>query len=135
MEIQMAISDYQKEKAELGIKHEVTDAPAPEMNRDSREIQFNRSRWPIKHCLSSGEKFPHSFGRSIACFACVESRFVSTKTVTKAPFEKYSEKIIPNPRDFQDLSEQQEALAVEVTIPNCHKQAIRSRDASKWRDR
>ncbi|GFT64551.1 retrovirus-related Pol polyprotein from transposon RE1 [Trichonephila clavipes] len=23
---------------------------------------------------------------------------------------------------------------VEVTIPNCHKQAIRSRDASKWRD-
>ncbi|GFX16103.1 retrovirus-related Pol polyprotein from transposon RE1 [Trichonephila clavipes] len=35
---------------------------------------------------------------------------------------------------FSDLSEQQEALMVEVTIPNCHKQAIRSRDASKWRD-
>ncbi|GFS94797.1 retrovirus-related Pol polyprotein from transposon TNT 1-94 [Trichonephila clavipes] len=33
-----------------------------------------------------------------------------------------------------DLSEQQEALMVEVTIPNCYKQAIRSRDASKWRD-
>ncbi|GFU43894.1 retrovirus-related Pol polyprotein from transposon RE1 [Trichonephila clavipes] len=32
------------------------------------------------------------------------------------------------------LSEQQEALMVEVTIPNCYKQAIRSRDSSKWRD-
>ncbi|GFT17785.1 retrovirus-related Pol polyprotein from transposon RE1 [Trichonephila clavipes] len=32
------------------------------------------------------------------------------------------------------LSEQQEALMVEVTIPNCYKQAIRSRDASKWHD-
>ncbi|GFX31274.1 retrovirus-related Pol polyprotein from transposon TNT 1-94 [Trichonephila clavipes] len=35
---------------------------------------------------------------------------------------------------FSDLSEQQEALMVEVTIPNCYKQAIRCRDASKWRD-
>ncbi|GFX10989.1 retrovirus-related Pol polyprotein from transposon TNT 1-94 [Trichonephila clavipes] len=35
---------------------------------------------------------------------------------------------------FSDLSEQQEALTVEVTIPNCYKQAIRSRDASKWHD-
>ncbi|GFT97694.1 retrovirus-related Pol polyprotein from transposon RE1 [Trichonephila clavipes] len=35
--------------------------------------------------------------------------------------------------DFQILSEQQ-ALMVEVTIPNCYKQAIRSRDASKWHD-
>ncbi|GFT69937.1 retrovirus-related Pol polyprotein from transposon RE1 [Trichonephila clavipes] len=35
---------------------------------------------------------------------------------------------------FPDLSEQQEALMVEVTIPNCYKQAIRSRDASKWHD-
>ncbi|GFX34793.1 retrovirus-related Pol polyprotein from transposon TNT 1-94 [Trichonephila clavipes] len=35
---------------------------------------------------------------------------------------------------FSDLSEQQEALMVEVTIPNCYKQAIRSRDASKWQD-
>ncbi|GFW85559.1 retrovirus-related Pol polyprotein from transposon TNT 1-94 [Trichonephila clavipes] len=33
---------------------------------------------------------------------------------------------------FSDLSEQQEALMVEVTIPNCYKQVIRSRDASKW---
>ncbi|GFT16421.1 retrovirus-related Pol polyprotein from transposon TNT 1-94 [Trichonephila clavipes] len=32
------------------------------------------------------------------------------------------------------LSEEQEALMVEVTIPNCYKQAIRSRDASKWHD-
>ncbi|GFX52771.1 retrovirus-related Pol polyprotein from transposon RE1 [Trichonephila clavipes] len=32
------------------------------------------------------------------------------------------------------LSEQQEALMVEVTIPNCYKQAVRSRDASKWHD-
>ncbi|GFT10310.1 retrovirus-related Pol polyprotein from transposon TNT 1-94 [Trichonephila clavipes] len=32
------------------------------------------------------------------------------------------------------LSEQKEALMVEVTIPNCYKQAIRSRDASKWHD-
>ncbi|GFS59596.1 hypothetical protein TNCV_2581111 [Trichonephila clavipes] len=37
-------------------------------------------------------------------------------------------------RGFSDLSEQQEALMVEVTIPNCYKQAIRSRDASKWHD-
>ncbi|GFU28632.1 retrovirus-related Pol polyprotein from transposon RE1 [Trichonephila clavipes] len=35
---------------------------------------------------------------------------------------------------FSDLSEQQEALMVEVTIPYCYKQAIRSRDASKWHD-
>ncbi|GFV76766.1 retrovirus-related Pol polyprotein from transposon TNT 1-94 [Trichonephila clavipes] len=35
---------------------------------------------------------------------------------------------------FSDLSEQQKALMVEVTIPNCYKQAIRSRDASKWHD-
>ncbi|GFV41175.1 retrovirus-related Pol polyprotein from transposon RE1 [Trichonephila clavipes] len=35
---------------------------------------------------------------------------------------------------FSDLPEQQEALMVEVTIPNCYKQAIRSRDASKWHD-
>ncbi|GFW50773.1 retrovirus-related Pol polyprotein from transposon TNT 1-94 [Trichonephila clavipes] len=34
---------------------------------------------------------------------------------------------------FSDLSEQQ-ALMVEVTIPNCYKEAIRSRDASKWHD-
>ncbi|GFW04079.1 retrovirus-related Pol polyprotein from transposon TNT 1-94 [Trichonephila clavipes] len=37
-------------------------------------------------------------------------------------------------KGFSDLSEQQESLMVEVTIPNCYKQAIRSRDASKWHD-
>ncbi|GFW43310.1 retrovirus-related Pol polyprotein from transposon TNT 1-94 [Trichonephila clavipes] len=37
-------------------------------------------------------------------------------------------------KGFSDLSEQQEALMVEVTIHNCYKQAIRSRDASKWHD-
>ncbi|GFU19376.1 retrovirus-related Pol polyprotein from transposon TNT 1-94 [Trichonephila clavipes] len=75
------------------------------------------------------------------------SRLVSkTSTETPSTSEKpdvssdnhsfdpmYREEIIPNPRDFSDLSEQQ-ALMVEVTIPNCYKQAIRSRDASKWRD-
>ncbi|GFU00497.1 retrovirus-related Pol polyprotein from transposon TNT 1-94 [Trichonephila clavipes] len=35
---------------------------------------------------------------------------------------------------FSDLSEQQEALMVEVTIPNCYKQAIRSRYLSKRHD-
>ncbi|GFW15439.1 retrovirus-related Pol polyprotein from transposon TNT 1-94 [Trichonephila clavipes] len=35
---------------------------------------------------------------------------------------------------FSDLSEQQEALMVEVIITNCYKQAVRSRDASKWHD-
>ncbi|GFX58780.1 retrovirus-related Pol polyprotein from transposon TNT 1-94 [Trichonephila clavipes] len=35
---------------------------------------------------------------------------------------------------FSDLSEQQKSLMVEVTIPKCYKQAIRSRDASTWRD-
>ncbi|GFS99930.1 retrovirus-related Pol polyprotein from transposon TNT 1-94 [Trichonephila clavipes] len=42
--------------------------------------------------------------------------------------------LIPCTEGFSDLSEQQEALMVEVTIPNCYKQAIRSRDASKWHD-
>ncbi|GFX44056.1 retrovirus-related Pol polyprotein from transposon RE1 [Trichonephila clavipes] len=45
-------------------------------------------------------------------------------------FRKYN----TESQGFSDLSEQQEALMVEVTIPNCYKQAIRSRDASKWRD-
>ncbi|GFV64975.1 retrovirus-related Pol polyprotein from transposon TNT 1-94 [Trichonephila clavipes] len=36
--------------------------------------------------------------------------------------------------ESQGFSEQQEALMVEVTIPNCYKQAVRSRDASKWHD-
>ncbi|GFS69238.1 retrovirus-related Pol polyprotein from transposon TNT 1-94 [Trichonephila clavipes] len=43
-------------------------------------------------------------------------------------------KLVETINGFSDLSEQQEALMVEVTIPNCYKQAIRSRDASKWHD-
>ncbi|GFW43299.1 retrovirus-related Pol polyprotein from transposon RE1 [Trichonephila clavipes] len=43
-------------------------------------------------------------------------------------------KLVDTINGFSDLSEQQEALMVEVTIPNCYKQAIRSRDASKWHD-
>ncbi|GFV33697.1 retrovirus-related Pol polyprotein from transposon TNT 1-94 [Trichonephila clavipes] len=42
-------------------------------------------------------------------------------------------KLVETINGFSDLSEQQ-ALMVEVTIPNCYKQAIRSRDASKWHD-
>ncbi|GFV79099.1 protein FAM200B [Trichonephila clavipes] len=45
-------------------------------------------------------------------------------------FRKYN----TESQGFLDLSEQQEALMVEVTIPNCYKQAIRYRDASKWHD-
>ncbi|GFT73704.1 retrovirus-related Pol polyprotein from transposon TNT 1-94 [Trichonephila clavipes] len=44
------------------------------------------------------------------------------------------DKLVETINGFSDLSEQQEALMVEVTIPNCYKQAIRSRDASKWHD-
>ncbi|GFW74266.1 retinoic acid receptor RXR-alpha [Trichonephila clavipes] len=43
-------------------------------------------------------------------------------------------KLVETINGFSDLSEQQETLMVEVTIPNCYKQAIRSRDASKWHD-
>ncbi|GFW44432.1 gag_pre-integrs domain-containing protein [Trichonephila clavipes] len=52
---------------------------------------------------------------------------------TEVKWIRNIEKIIPNPQGFSDLSEQQ-ALMVEVTIPICYKQAIRSRDASKWHD-
>ncbi|GFU41407.1 retrovirus-related Pol polyprotein from transposon TNT 1-94 [Trichonephila clavipes] len=51
-----------------------------------------------------------------------------------AHFVGTKEKIIPESQGFSDLSEQQEALMVEVTIHNCYKQAIRSRDASRWHD-
>ncbi|GFW03939.1 hypothetical protein TNCV_2050551 [Trichonephila clavipes] len=37
-------------------------------------------------------------------------------------------------QEFSDSIEQQEALMVEVIIPNCSKQTIRSREASKWHD-
>ncbi|GFW20905.1 retrovirus-related Pol polyprotein from transposon TNT 1-94 [Trichonephila clavipes] len=62
------------------------------------------------------------------------SRLVS-KTSTEMPSTSENEiKDNTESQGFSDLSEQQEALMVEVTIPNCYKQAIRSRDASKWRD-
>ncbi|GFU75368.1 hypothetical protein TNCV_1488911, partial [Trichonephila clavipes] len=51
-----------------------------------------------------------------------------------AHFVGTKEKIIPNPRDFQICQSNKKLFMVEVTIPNCYKQAIRSRDASKWRD-
>ncbi|GFV20746.1 hypothetical protein TNCV_4895301 [Trichonephila clavipes] len=74
------------------------------------------------------------------------SRLVSKSTETPSTSEKPdvssdNHSLIPctevmdlKYRDFSDLSEQQEALMVEVTIPNCYKQAIRSRDSSKWHD-
>ncbi|GFY16425.1 retrovirus-related Pol polyprotein from transposon RE1 [Trichonephila clavipes] len=68
------------------------------------------------------------------------SRLVSkTSTETPTTSEKPdvssdNHSLIPCTEGFLDLSEQQEALMVEVTIPNCYKQAIRSRDASKWHD-
>ncbi|GFT43256.1 retrovirus-related Pol polyprotein from transposon TNT 1-94 [Trichonephila clavipes] len=55
-------------------------------------------------------------------------------------FQKRAERFLSKRKDntesqgFSDLSEQQEALMVEVTIPNCYKQAIRSRNASKRHD-
>ncbi|GFW83791.1 retrovirus-related Pol polyprotein from transposon RE1 [Trichonephila clavipes] len=58
--------------------------------------------------------------------------------LAKSPREFHSKRRGPKDntesQGFSDLSEQQEALMVEVTIPNCYKQAIRSRDASKWHD-
>ncbi|GFW76655.1 retrovirus-related Pol polyprotein from transposon TNT 1-94 [Trichonephila clavipes] len=68
------------------------------------------------------------------------SRLVSkTSTETPSTSEKPdvssdNHSLIPCTEGFSDLSEQQEALMVEVTIPNGYKQAIRSRDASKWHD-
>ncbi|GFX26957.1 retrovirus-related Pol polyprotein from transposon TNT 1-94 [Trichonephila clavipes] len=68
------------------------------------------------------------------------SRLVSkTSTETPSTSEKPdvssdNHSLIPCTEGFSDLSEQQEALMVEVTIPNCYKQAIRSRDSSKWHD-
>ncbi|GFT34842.1 gag_pre-integrs domain-containing protein [Trichonephila clavipes] len=68
------------------------------------------------------------------------SRLVSkTSTETPSTSEKPgvssdNHNLIPCTEGFSDLSEQQEALMVEVIIPNCYKQAIRSRDASKWHD-
>ncbi|GFS89281.1 hypothetical protein TNCV_1260051 [Trichonephila clavipes] len=92
----------------------------------------------IKTLLKSSE-VPISFGRSITLFHSLRgiefvkdsnktpSKNIQVKTIRK---DKYTES-----QGFSDLSEQQEALMVEVTIPNyVTKQAIRSRDATKWHD-
>ncbi|GFW03335.1 retrovirus-related Pol polyprotein from transposon TNT 1-94 [Trichonephila clavipes] len=71
--------------------------------------------------LSTSEK-PNVCSDNHSLIPCTEVKWI-----------RNIEKIIPN-QGFSDLSEQQEALMVEVTIPNCYKQAIRSRDASKWHD-
>ncbi|GFW20660.1 retrovirus-related Pol polyprotein from transposon RE1 [Trichonephila clavipes] len=62
---------------------------------------------------------------------CIPCKLAKSKRVS---FKKTGPKDNIESQGFSDLSEQQEALMVEVTIPICYKQAIRSRDASKWRD-
>ncbi|GFX23626.1 gag_pre-integrs domain-containing protein [Trichonephila clavipes] len=68
------------------------------------------------------------------------SRLVSkTRTETPSTSEKPdvssdNHSLIPYTEEFSDLTKQQETLMVEVIIPNCYKQAIRSREASKWHD-
>ncbi|GFY24028.1 retrovirus-related Pol polyprotein from transposon TNT 1-94 [Trichonephila clavipes] len=130
---------------ELGIKHEVTNSYTPEMNGVAE--RFNLTALDGIKTLRKSSEVPHKFwGEALLVqFLCVESN-LSQKDSNKTPFEKYSGRkpsvlhlnllIKDNieSQGFSDLSEQQEALMVEVTIPNCYKQAIRSRDASKWRD-
>ncbi|GFV00416.1 retrovirus-related Pol polyprotein from transposon RE1 [Trichonephila clavipes] len=53
---------------------------------------------------------------------------------TEVKWIRNIEKIIPRSQGFSDLSEQQEALMVEVTIPNCYQTGDKIRDASKWHD-
>ncbi|GFU64130.1 retrovirus-related Pol polyprotein from transposon TNT 1-94 [Trichonephila clavipes] len=109
---------------ELGIKHEVTNSYTPEMNGVAE--RFNLSALDgIKTLLKSSE-VPISFGEKHYFVSLMRGIEFVTKTVTK--------RLSKNIQGFSDLSEQQEALMVEVTIPNCYKQAIRSRDASKWHD-
>ncbi|GFW03334.1 retrovirus-related Pol polyprotein from transposon TNT 1-94 [Trichonephila clavipes] len=124
---------------ELGIKHEVTNSYTPEMNGVAE--RFNLTALDgIKTLLKSSE-VPHKFwGEALLCFTYAWNR-ICHKDSNKTPFEKYSGRkpSVLHLKPFgclayADLSEQQEALMVEVTIPNCYKQAIRSRDASKWHD-
>ncbi|GFX69504.1 retrovirus-related Pol polyprotein from transposon TNT 1-94 [Trichonephila clavipes] len=125
---------------ELGIKHEVTNSYTPEMNGVAE--RFNLTALDgIKTLLKSSE-VPHKFWEeALLCFTYAWNR-ICHKDSNKTPFEKYSGRkpsilhLIPFGclMAYADLSEQQEALMVEVTIPNCYKQAIRSRDASKWHD-
>ncbi|GFY15287.1 retrovirus-related Pol polyprotein from transposon TNT 1-94 [Trichonephila clavipes] len=124
---------------ELGIKHEVTNSYTPEMNGVAE--RFNLTALDgIKTLLKSSE-VPHKFwGEALLCFTYAWNR-ICHKDSNKTPFEKYSGRkpSVLHLKPFgclayADLSEQQEALMVEATIPNCYKQAIRSRDASKWHD-
>ncbi|GFU83345.1 retrovirus-related Pol polyprotein from transposon TNT 1-94 [Trichonephila clavipes] len=124
---------------ELGIKHEVTNSYTPEMNGVAE--RFNLTALDgIKTLLKSSE-VPHKFwGEALLCFTYAWNR-ICHKDSNKTPFEKYSGRkpsvlhLIPfGCLAYADLSEQQEALMVEVPIPNCYKQAIRSRDASEWHD-
>ncbi|GFX92870.1 retrovirus-related Pol polyprotein from transposon TNT 1-94 [Trichonephila clavipes] len=62
---------------------------------------------------------------------CIPCKLAKSKRVS---FKRRGPKDNTESQGFSDLSEQQEALMVEVTIHNCYKQAIRSRDASKWHD-
>ncbi|GFU90479.1 retrovirus-related Pol polyprotein from transposon TNT 1-94 [Trichonephila clavipes] len=78
---------------------------------------------------STSEK-PDVFSDNYSLIPCTEVKWIRNigRKVTG------SNKDNTESQGFSDLSEQQEALMVEVTIPNCYKQAIRSRDASKWHD-
>ncbi|GFY14882.1 retrovirus-related Pol polyprotein from transposon TNT 1-94 [Trichonephila clavipes] len=97
---------------ELGIKHEVTNSYTPEMNGIAE--RFNLTALDgIKTLLKSSE-VPHKIKR----FINESFSFKDKKDNTES-------------QGFSDLSEQQEAFMVEVTIPNCYKQAIRSRDAHR----
>ncbi|GFY00011.1 retrovirus-related Pol polyprotein from transposon TNT 1-94 [Trichonephila clavipes] len=62
---------------------------------------------------------------------CIPCKLAKSKRVS---FKRWGPKDNTESQGFSDLSEQQEAFMVEVTIPNCYKQVIRSRDASKWHD-
>ncbi|GFV68947.1 retrovirus-related Pol polyprotein from transposon TNT 1-94 [Trichonephila clavipes] len=122
---------------ELGIKHEVTNSYTPEMNGVAESFNLTALDG-IKTLLKSSE-VPHKFwGEALLCFTYAWNR-ICRKDSNKTPFEKYSGRK-PSRKDntesqgFSDLSEQQEALMVKVAIPNGYKQAIRSRDASKWHD-
>ncbi|GFV60070.1 retrovirus-related Pol polyprotein from transposon TNT 1-94 [Trichonephila clavipes] len=115
--------DMDNSLTELGIKHEVTNSYTPEMNGVAE--RFNLTALDgIKTLLKSSE-VPISFGEKHYFVSLMRGIEFVTKTVTK--------RLSKNIQGFSDLSEQQ-ALMVEVTIPNCYKQAIRSRDASKWHD-
>ncbi|GFW04927.1 retrovirus-related Pol polyprotein from transposon TNT 1-94 [Trichonephila clavipes] len=148
---------------ELGIKHEVTNSYTPEMNGVTERFNLTALDG-IKTLLKSSEVPHKFWGEALLCFTYAWNRIChkdSNKTPFKKYSEgeatrlksfneieryckrhniEYDPSLFNFRKDntefqgFSDLSEQQEALMVEVTIPNCYKQAIRSRDASKWHD-